>query len=1107
MSHGTFSENRADILARSALDVITGDLRQEILSGSTASTVNNYTIYLPTSNASMVPMRSGTPTPAATPPDPVANLIRRSYNSGGTPADPIPAPGVPSRASAVNSTSVSLNGRSVTTARWNRHYLIGRLNPASSAEDSTPVSTFTAPDWVLVTRNGPGPSPTPFATWNASLGDATSTNNNYVVGRYAYAIYDEGGLLDVNVAGFPHATPSPAVTPAAPQPIYAPSPPYTQGSYPTGYNAASYTAQQLGRKGSPALADLSSLPAAATTFFPAAQINNIVGWRNYVTTQAAGDISAGFTFNQSAATNFFNFARSTTSTFLGVPAPSPTPNPYRTDQAFVNRQELLAMRTTLGFSQNLLQYLGTFSREYNRLSWKPTLNATDMGAANNGTGNIYAYKDNAANPTATPINRDLTTVRVTGAFTRPDGSSATVGEPLLKRRFLLTRIDELSSTTNPNIQRDFGLSWDSTNKRWNYVGATGSTIQSSIERLDQVATENREPNFFELLKAVILSGSVGLGSNGNTFVAKDPKYYDTTGGGLSADYQIIQIGANIIDAWDSDNIPTFIGFKDPSSSTLYEAAGIENLPYVNKIVFCVSLPTSSSSSKSADAWLVPSLWNPHQNGGATTSTGNRVRIALTGTPTYTAALTVGSTTYATNAIVTSPTPSMDVAANGFIAPTPPQDPAPAPLAPPSGAITSVNDGLGPEKYYGFHFAFATPPTAAQANEGNVDTAYPDFGPATTGNVALQVQLPDTTYKTYQKWSIFATNHPLTAQGVKKNGDWSNTNKMVDPEYVVLDPRTLRFGVWGSDANGQPGGAGAAKKDASYGAEDSIDQNKGKLEYINWSRPRGTQFTVTPTTPSDSSAADLSLYATNGTASSKYIDLDGVQRRGDWTTDVNGTANMKTILYASAKTAPAGNSLDRPQILSSPFQSVAELGQVFRDQPWKTLNFTIANSGDAGLLDAFTLQDVSLTAGRTSLNSRQSPVLAAMISQGGLRIDGSSIITTAQANAVANAIIGITATNPMISKGDLVARIAANASFTALLNKEARECVMRSLTDAGQTRTWNLMIDVIAQSGRYPTNATSLANFVVEGEKRYWLHIAIDRFTGEVIDQQLEAVYE
>ena len=97
-------------------------------------------------------------------------------------------------------------------------------------------------------------------------------------------------------------------------------------------------------------------------------------------------------------------------------------------------------------------------------------------------------------------------------------------------------------------------------------------------------------------------------------------------------------------------------------------------------------------------------------------------------------------------------------------------------------------------------------------------------------------------------------------------------------------------------------------------------------------------------------------------------------------------------------------------------------------------------------------------------------------------------------------------NPLISKADL-SRIAADASFTGLGNREARECVMRALTEGGQTRTWNLMIDVIVQSGRYPPTASNLSQFVVEGEKRYWLHIAIDRFTGEVIDQQLEAVYE
>jgi hypothetical protein len=50
-----------------------------------------------------------------------------------------------------------------------------------------------------------------------------------------------------------------------------------------------------------------------------------------------------------------------------------------------------------------------------------------------------------------------------------------------------------------------------------------------------------------------------------------------------------------------------------------------------------------------------------------------------------------------------------------------------------------------------------------------------------------------------------------------------------------------------------------------------------------------------------------------------------------------------------------------------------------------------------------------------------------------------------------------------------------------------------------------MIDVIAQTGRYPQGTTNPANFVVEGEQRYWVHIAIDRFTGQVLDKQVEVV--
>ncbi|HEY0256540.1 MAG TPA: hypothetical protein VGC39_03775, partial [Candidatus Methylacidiphilales bacterium] len=71
----------------------------------------------------------------------------------------------------------------------------------------------------------------------------------------------------------------------------------------------------------------------------------------------------------------------------------------------------------------------------------------------------------------------------------------------------------------------------------------------------------------------------------------------------------------------------------------------------------------------------------------------------------------------------------------------------------------------------------------------------------------------------------------------------------------------------------------------------------------------------------------------------------------------------------------------------------------------------------------------------------------------------------------------------------------------------RTSVMRGLIDSGTTRMWNLMIDLVAQSGRFAPNTSNLANFVVEGEKHYWLHVAIDRYTGKIIDSQLEVVKE
>src|SRR5437879_2744848 len=123
LAKSSFEDTSADLLARSALDIVMGDFKQEIVDGSTSASPP----YTPTSNANVVPMRSGNP-------GTVPNLIRCSVRSDG-----LVAPAVPSRASAGNSsTYVSVNGRSLRLARRNSHYLIPTRD--TSNENSTPFT-------------------------------------------------------------------------------------------------------------------------------------------------------------------------------------------------------------------------------------------------------------------------------------------------------------------------------------------------------------------------------------------------------------------------------------------------------------------------------------------------------------------------------------------------------------------------------------------------------------------------------------------------------------------------------------------------------------------------------------------------------------------------------------------------------------------------------------------------------------------------------------------------------------------------------------------------------------------------------------------------------
>jgi type II secretory pathway pseudopilin PulG len=325
LAQSSYDNTSADLLARTALDTVVSDFKEEILSNPTITRSN------------IQPSPYPTPTPADIP-----NLVRYSSRNAAA-----------SRASNVSSSEASSNGRSVSTRLWNSHYLVPRGNPGNTAVDSSPVPSFSPPDWVLVTGQGPNTAPSPSA----------------VIGRYAFAVYDEGGLLDMSLAGSPgwsglpdaRCSPNPSATPWL---------------------------VNVGRKGIVALADLTALGSYAPSQM---QIDNIVGWRNYGMTQRTGSTFGNFSYAGETDCNKQNFygnyllyfgdppftieslsdkLLASTYPFTSTAAyvyPTPTPGvASRTDQALATRQQLLKLQSSLGFSQNILQYMGTFSRERNR---------------------------------------------------------------------------------------------------------------------------------------------------------------------------------------------------------------------------------------------------------------------------------------------------------------------------------------------------------------------------------------------------------------------------------------------------------------------------------------------------------------------------------------------------------------------------------------------------------------------------------------------------------------------------------------------------------------------------------------------------------------------
>ena len=252
---------------------------------------------------------------------------------------------------------------------------------------------------------------------NPTTLDTTSNTNNinpqspkYVIGRYAYAIYNEGGLLDANVAGFPSTN---SLSPAQQTPLFT-------------------------KKGPAAFADLTVLPGIANTTSLTSQqvVNALVGWRNTATVQSTGTLPF-YTLSSVGVGNYLQYLLGISTQFMTAGTNTAA---TASDRTFTSRQQLISFFQDIAngntgdeaYLQDAMMYLGTFSRTLNQPSYWPDptrpkiqplggSSATSYSGGNDATGD-----DNTNNP---PFKSIRVGSNGGSAFTRYDGTPANVGDP------------------------------------------------------------------------------------------------------------------------------------------------------------------------------------------------------------------------------------------------------------------------------------------------------------------------------------------------------------------------------------------------------------------------------------------------------------------------------------------------------------------------------------------------------------------------------------------------------------------------------------------------------------------------------------------------------
>jgi len=537
----------------------------------------------------------------------------------------------------------------------------------------------------------------------------------------------------------------------------------------------------------------------------------------------------------------------------------------------------------------------------------------------------------------------------------------------------------------------------------------------------------------------------------------------------------LQIGANVIDQWDADSYPTAIQILDGNNFTF---SGIENLPYLTRI-FSNTFKDGVPPAEFMHFFLHPEIWNPHQNADSPPSQPNSFRFVMEGS--YFSWVDGGAGVAAGT-----------LSADGT-----------------RGITFAGSASFSEPKLLDYVGTAIDPRDSKSPTIGSpfVAMLMGSFTPV-RGNWSINLIIPNPTlsyhlqYLRDGSWITYSSMRNHMHRFLTSDPSWSSNGSY--PSIVRYwigrsDPRVERFGfIMSYDY----GGTGSGTKPNETQRPDYTNVGAQVWDNSKWDTYPGWH-PLNPNVGGWQWAYCWGLLTGNKPASSTwYADADGQNRLGDaaFSSGANGEPMQ------------AGNLPSRPAILNRPFRSVAEMGYAGRDMPWKTLDLFTQASADSPLLDAFMLSDTGpseIVAGAVNLNTRQTPVLQAILS-GAAKTPASSLTATAAQN-LASRITTITSTAPLDTKAALANTVTANAtldlgSVTDGAIKTRREVVTRALGDVGQVRTWNLLVDGVAQSGQF-VGGTAAGDFLVQAEQRFWKSLAIDRPTATVISSQTETVNE